>query len=39
MFFGPANCDGYLSRLYGDYMKLPDLDNLTYHINDINLDD
>ena len=39
IFFGPANCDGYLSRLYGDYMKLPDLDNLTYHINDINLDD
>lgn len=39
MFFGPANCDGYLSRLYGDYMKLPDLDNLTCHVNDINLDD
>lgn len=39
MFFGPANCDGYLSRLYGDYMKLPDLDELTCHINEINLDD
>ncbi|WP_455638541.1 LicD family protein [Parabacteroides sp.] len=39
MFYGPANCDGYLSQLYGNYMKLPDLDNLTSHINDINLDD
>lgn len=36
-FFGPANCDGYLTRLYGDYMKLPDLDQLTCHINKINI--
>lgn len=38
-FFGPANCDGYLTRLYGDYMKLPDLDQLTSHINKIEIGD
>lgn len=37
MFFAPANCENYLSRLYGDYMKIPDLENLTCHINEINI--
>ena len=23
LFKGPANCDGYLKEVYGDYMKLP----------------
>lgn len=35
MFFAPANCDSYLSRLYGDYMKIPDLEELTCHVNKI----
>lgn len=38
-FYAPANCDGYLSRLYGDYMKLPDLDQLTCHINKLEIED
>lgn len=37
MFFAPANCDGYLSRLYGDYMRIPDLETLTCHINKIDI--
>lgn len=36
-FFGPADADAYLTRLYGDYMKLPDLDQLTCHINKIDI--
>lgn len=37
IFYGPNNCDGYLSRLYGDYMKLPDLDQLTFHTDKISV--
>ncbi len=39
MFSAPNNCDGYLSLLYGDYMKLPDLDKLTYHTSEIKLNE
>ena len=38
MFSAPNNCDGYLSLLYGDYMKLPNLDRLVYHISEIKLE-
>lgn len=38
-FWGPANCDGYLSRLYGDYRKLPNLDQLAQHIVKIEIED
>ena len=34
----PSNCDSYLARLYGNYMKLPDLTRLNNHINEINLE-
>ncbi len=34
----PGNYDSYLSRLYGNYMSLPDnLDNLRIHFKEINL--
>lgn len=38
LFWVPCNSDGYLTRLYGNYMKLPDLDKLSNHINEINID-
>jgi len=31
-FNGPANVDAYLKGMYGNYMKLPDLDNRQAHI-------
>lgn len=31
-FWGPNNPDPYLRRLYGDYMKLPDLDHIEVHL-------
>lgn len=34
-FPAPGNTDGYLRRIYGDYMKLPPLDQRGIHINDI----
>lgn len=30
-FWAPANSEAYLTRMYGDYMKLPKLDNLKKH--------
>ena len=27
----PVNYDSYLSHIYGDYMKLPDLDKIHIH--------
>lgn len=31
-FLGPHDPDRYLRRLYGDYMKLPDLDHIEVHL-------
>ena len=31
----PNNYDDYLSKLYGNYLNLPDLDHLEYHTTDI----
>lgn len=31
----PHNSDGYLHRMYGDYMKLPDLSNLGGHVKQL----
>ena len=28
----PHNCDGYLRKIYGDYMKLPDLSKIRKHL-------
>lgn len=28
----PHNCDGYLRKIYGDYMKLPDLSKIKKHL-------
>lgn len=35
----PHNCDGYLRKIYGDYMKLPDLNKIEKHINRIEFHD
>lgn len=35
----PANCDNYLRRAYGDYMKLPPVDNRKFHHNFAQLDE
>ncbi len=37
-FPAPANVDAYLSELYGDYMKLPDLSKIEVHLNNIEFD-
>ena len=34
-FNAPCNVDGYLSNLYGDYTKLPDLEHIEYHIKEL----
>lgn len=31
-FFAPRDPDRYLTRLYGDYMRLPDLDKIEVHL-------
>lgn len=36
-FPAPANTDSYLSHLYGDYMVLPDLSKITYHVNNVEI--
>lgn len=35
MFMAPKNSDAVLRRIYGDYMKMPDLENLKPHCNNI----
>ena len=37
IFPAPANTDDYLSYLYGDYMVLPDLSKITYHVNNVDI--
>ncbi|MDR2138474.1 MAG: LicD family protein [Tannerella sp.] len=32
-FFGPANADAYLTRLYGNYMELPPVEKRSSHAN------
>lgn len=34
---GPNNMDSYLKNIYGDYMSLPDLNNIHPHISDIKI--
>lgn len=31
----PANCDGYLRKIYGNYMELPDLEHLHIHAQNV----
>ena len=38
-FSAPANADSYLSHLYGDYMVLPDLSKITYHVSSVNIEE
>ena len=38
-FYGPADADAYLSRLYGDYMKLPPVKDREYHYKKVYLFD
>ncbi|KKB50668.1 hypothetical protein HMPREF1212_01389 [Parabacteroides sp. HGS0025] len=37
-FWGPNDPDKYLKRLYNDYMTLPSLDKIEYHIVEINFE-
>ena len=37
-FPAPANVDAYLTKLYGNYMKLPDLSKIEVHLNKIEFD-
>lgn len=30
-FLAPKDCDAYLKRIYGEYMKLPDIDKIEIH--------
>lgn len=30
-FYAPGNYDSYLTKIYGDYMKLPNLDEIIPH--------
>ena len=34
----PANCDAYLRRKFGDYMRLPDLNTIHQHSASITFD-
>lgn len=36
-FYIAGNYHAYLSRLYGDYMNLPDLDNLHFHVSSVEI--
>lgn len=36
-FPAPTNVDSYLSHLYGDYMVLPDLSKITYHVQNVDI--
>lgn len=33
----PGNYDAYLTKIYGDYMRLPDLDSIVLHTVDVKL--
>ena len=35
----PADCDAYLRRKFGDYMRLPDLDTIRRHSEKITFED
>lgn len=35
LFMAPGNLDEYLTRIYGDYMTLPDLDNIHPHVSNV----
>lgn len=35
----PNNCDKYLRRMYGDYMKLPDIENLHPHYDKLTFEE
>lgn len=35
----PADCDAYLRRKFGDYMRLPDLDTIHRHSAKITFED
>lgn len=35
LFPAPGNANSYLRKIYGDYMRLPDLSNIVPHLNEI----
>lgn len=38
-FYAPRDTDAYLTKLYGDYMRLPDIDKIQVHASKIILSD
>lgn len=34
-FMAPGNCDAYLRKIYGDYMRLPDPDQIQVHTSQV----
>lgn len=38
-FGAPYNPDAYLKKMYGDYMKLPDLQSIKAHLKEISIED
>lgn len=34
----PHDCDAYLTRMFGDYMKLPDLDKIQPHVGKVSIE-
>lgn len=39
IFYAPRDTDAYLTKLYGDYMRLPDIDKIHVHASKIILSD
>lgn len=35
----PGNCDAYLTRMFGDYLRLPRLDDIHVHVDKLSIED